>query len=435
MYQRFEAHLSRLLNNNPPNELLVAVSGGVDSMVLLHLLERFNIKLSVAHCNFQLRSTESDEDELFVEKYCQQHCIRFFSKKFDTIDYAQTHQVSIQMGARALRYKWFESLQNAHQIPCLATAHHLDDSIETFFINLSRGTGIDGLLGISNSEKTIRPLLIFSKDEIIGYAQQHQLSWREDSSNHTDKYLRNSIRHNIVPKLKELNPAFLQTFQKSISHLSQMNDFANEALRNIISTITTDTQQSIVLDIEQLLTYHNYQYILYHWLSPYQFTAWEDIYNLPHTHTGKQIFSPTHALLKNRNQLILYPIQHEQETFWIDSLEENIEKPIKLKFTEVFDIEYINNKNIIYVDKNILKFPIIVGKYQESDYFYPFGMQNQKKKVSKYYKDEKLSLLDKQNTWILKSDNQIVWIIGRRQDERFKVTEQTKHIIKIEYSL
>lgn len=432
--QHFKAHLSELLPL-PNGEVLVAVSGGVDSMVLLDLLQQQEIRFSVAHCNFQLRETESLNDELFVENYCTQNNIKFFVKRFDTLSYAKTHNISIQMAARLLRYAWFEALQNTYCIPYLFTAHHLDDSLETFLINLSRGTGIDGLLGINNTEKIIRPLLIFSKEEILNYALQQRLEWREDSSNSSDKYLRNNIRHHIVPKLKELNPYFLQAFQKSIAHLAQTNNFADEMYQKILNQIITTHNQCVSLNIKQLLEYTNYQYILFSWLQPYGFTAWNDIYNLVHSNTGKQIFSSEYTLLKNRNELLLFPIQKDSETVFINSLDQNIEKPLKLFFSEVTDLETFKDKNVIFIDKSLLNFPIIIEKYKESDYFYPFGMQGKKKKISKFFKDEKLSILEKQNTWILKSKGEVVWVVGRRQDERFKVTEQTKHIIKVEYLL
>lgn len=434
MFTEFQNQLSKKYNLLQSKNLLLAVSGGIDSMVLLDLMRRLEFNLTVAHCNFSLRASESDLDENFVVNYCKQNNIPVYIKRFDTKKYAFENKQSIQVSARELRYQWFLELKEKHRYDYIITAHHLDDSLETFFINLSRGTGIEGLTGIRESENIIRPLLGFSRVEIEEYAAENHIEWREDASNQSDKYLRNKIRHQIVPFFKELNPDFLNSFSKTISYLQEVQSFSDEVSEEILYKLLVEENNRNYLKINELLKYKSYKYILYRWLSQYGFTAWNDIYNLVESQSGKFVETEDFKLLKNRNELILSKKNKGfyDEEFLISG-EETITYPIHLKISEVSQVSEMNNPNEIYVDKNLLNFPILLGKWKEGEYFYPFGMQGKKKKISKFFKDEKLSVLDKENTWILYSDNQVVWIVGKRLDERFKVTSNTTSILKIEY--
>lgn len=435
MLTEFQKQLSKKYNLLQSKKLLLAISGGVDSMVLLDLMLKSQMNISVAHCNFNLRGKESDLDEKFVKNYCKHNNVPCFLNNFDTEKYASENKKSIQISARELRYDWFFKLKNEHNFDYIVTAHHLDDSLETFFINLSRGTGIEGLTGIRENENIIRPLLDFSRAEIEQYAIQNNIQWREDSSNSSDKYLRNTIRHNIVPLFKEINPEFLNSFSKTISYLQEVQSFCDEAVDKILNKLLIKENNNNYLKINKLLKHKNYKFILYKWLSEYGFTAWNDIYNLLHSQSGKFVETENFRLLKNRNELILSEknSNFSDEEFLIS--EEKTDYPIGLKISEVSQISEINNPNEIYVDKNLLKFPVTLRKYKEGEYFYPFGMQGKKKKISKFFKDEKLSIFEKENTWILHSDNQVVWIVGRRADERFKITKNTTSILKIEFIL
>ncbi|MFA5556102.1 MAG: tRNA lysidine(34) synthetase TilS [Flavobacteriaceae bacterium] len=435
MLTEFQSQLSEKYKQISSKKLLLTISGGIDSMVLLELMQKSKLKISVAHCNFGLRGEESDLDEKFVTDYCIQNNIPFYIKRFDTQKYATQNKQSIQIAARELRYGWFFELKKEHKFDYIVTAHHLDDSLETFLINLSRGTGIEGLTGIRENENIIRPLLKFSRKQIEDYATKNHTKWREDASNQSDKYLRNSIRHNIVPLLKELTPDFLNSFSKTTNYLQEVQAFSDEVSEEILNELSLQFKDYSALKINDLTYYKNYKFLLYKWLYKYGFTAWNDIYNLVEAKSGKFVETKDFRLLKNRDELILFEKNKEfiPEEFLIS--EDKITYPIHLQFTTVNQISEPTSPNVIYIDKNMLKFPLTVRKYKEGEYFYPFGMQGKRKKLSKFFKDEKLSILDKERIWILLSDNQVVWVIGQRLDERFKVTSNTTSILRIEYLL
>lgn len=431
MLLKFQNHLSAHFPFLQKAKILIAVSGGLDSMVLLDLLSKSNLDYAVAHCNFKLRSEESDQDENFVKSYCQENSIPGFFQKFDTKKFAEDQKLSIQVAARKLRYEWFYELLATQNFDFLLTAHHLDDQLETFLINLSRGTGLDGLCGIpSQNDKIIRPLLTFSKAEIETFAQENQLKWREDSSNSSYKYIRNKIRHQVVPILKELNPSFLDSFENTLQNLDQAKSLVDDASRIIYRKVVQDVDSQKIIDLNELLQLPNYQAYLYQWLMPFGFLAWQDIYELVKAQSGKQIFSEHFRLLKDRETLILEPKTNRiSGDFFIDENQNELNFPLKLQFCNVSSVS-ISDAKTIFVDADTLKFPLKLRKWQEGDYFYPFGMIG-KKKVSKFFKDEKFSLIEKEKAWLLCSDNHIVWLVGKRMDNRFKVTENTQTILKI----
>ena len=433
MLEKFKNHLDQNFPHLYGKKLLLTVSGGIDSVVLVHLCKKIQLEIGVAHCNFQLRDTESDEDELFVQELCTQYNIPIFIQKFSTSDYAVQRKLSTQLAARELRYNWFNEIIENNNYDYIVTAHHLDDQIETFLINLTRGTGLEGLTGIpEQNDKIIRPLLIFSRNEIENFANKNQIDWREDSSNASDKYLRNKIRHAVVPVLKQLNPSFLTSFQETLNHLKQSVELVEDVTAIMYERIVTQLDNKIQINIEELLKLKNYKSYLYQWLKEYGFTAWNDIYNLPHTQSGKQVFSNSYILLKDRNYLLLSPKEKEElkESFFINENLKNHKVPLNLSFC---NISYISNSdnNIIFVDEDKLQFPLEIRKKKEGDSFYPSGM-NGKKKLSKYFKDEKYSLLEKEEQWLLVSNNEIVWVIGKRADQRFLANENTQNTLKIE---
>lgn len=432
MLLKFQNHISTHFPFLQKAKILIAVSGGLDSIVLLELLFQSKFEIAVAHCNFQLRAEESDGDEDFVKSFCTKNSVKGLFQKFDTKQFAEDEKLSIQLAARKLRYEWFYELLATENFDFVLTAHHLDDQVETFLINFSRGTGLEGLTGIpSQNDKIIRPLLIFSRDEIEIFAKENNISWREDSSNASDNYLRNKIRHQLVPLLKELNPSFLTSFQKTLENLKQSQSLVDDASRIVYRKVVTDVENQKIINLSELLQLSNYQAYLYQWLSPFGFTAWQDIFDLVHAQSGKQIFAEQFRLLKDRETLILEPLKPiPQEEYLIFEKDVELNFPLNLHFNVVSSISETNS-NAIFVDADTLKFPILLRKWQKGDYFYPFGMTGTKK-LSKFFKDEKLSLIDKENQWLLCSDNQIIWIIGKRMDNRFKITENTHTILKIE---
>ena len=435
MLPKFQSHINENLPFLKKKKLLLATSGGIDSMVLLHLCHQLELDIRVAHCNFQLRSDESDEDEDFVKSQTDKLQIPIFIKKFDTKRNAEKEKSSIQVVARNLRYEWFNTLLINNDYDYILTAHHLDDSLETFLINFTRGSGLDGLTGIPQQNGSIvRPLLPFSRTEIEIFAKENNVEWREDSSNTSDNYLRNKLRHDVIPILKELNPSLLHSFENTISNLKQAQSLVDDASRIIYRKAVTDINFQKRINLTELIQMPNYHSYLYQWLAPLGFSDWDSINDLVVAQSGKQVFSETHVVLKDRNELILFPKQNEIEpsNFLISKDQREIKFPLNISFCNVDDIS-LEATNCIFVDEDKLQFPLEIRKWQEGDWFYPLGM-NGKKKLSKFFKDEKLSLLDKSSTWLLCSENQIVWVVEKRQDERFKVTEQTTKILKINYT-
>jgi len=432
MLIKFQNHIQQNFAQLKDKKLLLAVSGGIDSMVLLDLFYKLRFDICVAHCNFQLRGKESDGDELLVRETCQDRYIPYFIETFHTTEFANEKKLSIQLAARKLRYDWFHELLSENQLDYLVTAHHLDDNVETFLINFTRGTGLEGLTGIpAQNGNIIRPLLPFSREEIENYAQANQIQWREDSSNASDKYFRNKLRHDIVPILKELNTGFLDSFQNTLHHLQQAESLVEDASKLVYEKVVDEKDNRLEIHLKSLLEFKNYKAYLYQWLKNYGFSAWNDIYDLVEAQSGKQVFSETHVLLKDREKLILSERKSTEKSavFLIESLDSKVNIPLKLEFRKVVNI-FETHSNCIFVDENKLKFPLTIRKWREGDYFYPSGM-NGKKKLSKYFKDEKYSLLDKENQWLLCSEDQIVWVIGKRADNRFTSKETTQNNIKI----
>ena len=437
MLQKFKEHIRIHFPFLKDQKLLIAVSGGLDSVVLTHLFYELNIPVSLAHCNFKLREKESDLDEEFVKLLSQKTSNQIFTIKFKTEEFSKKHKLSTQIAARELRYSWFQELLKEHNFDFVLTAHHADDNLETFLINLTRGTGLDGLTGIpAINRNIIRPLLAFSREEISAYAKANDIAWREDASNASTKYIRNKIRHQIVPILKEINPNLLETFAKTSENLKESKQIIEDKLADISSEVM-ETNYSTGLkittfNIAKINKLSNPKAYVYPLLKAYNFSAWHDIYNLLSAQSGKQIFSKTHRLLKDRDFLILSARNlstSPEDKFWVEENALEILNPIHLIFEDTYQ-KSIENRHTIYVDKDVLKYPLIVRKWQNGDYFYPLGMQG-KKKLSKYFKDQKFSLLEKEETWLLcTAENEIIWVINHRQDKRFVNEHNLKICLK-----
>ena len=440
-------HIDKNLSFLTDKKLLIAISGGIDSVVLTQLFYKLKFSISLAHCNFSLRGKESNKDEQFVKDLGDKLQIPTFTIKFETEKYATENGISTQMAARDLRYAWFEEICKENQIDFIITAHQKDDVIETFLINLTRGTGLDGLTGIPEiNGNIVRPMLPFTRNDVLVYATKKKFEWREDSSNSSIKYVRNKIRIKVVPVLKELNPSLLDTFQNTLENLKGSQQIIKDYIQNVKQKVTTTHNNELHFNVSELKKLSNPKVYLFELLYEYGFTEWDDITDLLDAQSGKQVFSKTHRLLKNRAILILSEMNTEiveNTTFQISENTVEIKQPIQLKFETVtipFDTKNHQNKileelilddnNTISIDYDKIKFPLLIRKWQKGDLFFPIGL-NGKKKVSKYFKDEKLSLLEKENTWLLCSENDIVWIIGKRLDDRFKVTKISSKILKI----
>ncbi|WP_298498359.1 tRNA lysidine(34) synthetase TilS [uncultured Algibacter sp.] len=434
MLNRFNIHTNTNLQFLRNAKILIAISGGIDSVVLTHLCHKLNFNISLAHCNFNLRGEESDADEAFVLQLAENLDLEVFIESFDTDSYAKAHKCSIQMAARELRYNWFEELAEQLQFDYILTAHHADDNLETFLINFTRGTGLDGLTGIPEvNGRFVRPLLPFTTEDIAAYAKANKINWRDDSSNKSVKYLRNKLRHQVIPILKEINPSLLQSFQITLNNLNDTADIVEESTNAVLKrAIASIDNNHIAFKISEFKKVNNPKAYLFEVFKEYGFSEWNDVHNLLDAETGKQVFSSTHRLIKNRAHLLLSEIDLKEDKIISVSQNENqVETPFGVLFFDEADAIFGKRTNAIFVDKDVLEFPLTIRKYEEGDVFYPLGMTG-KKKVSKYFKDEKLSLLEKENTWLLCSGNNVVWVINRRADNRFKVTDKTNKILKIE---
>ncbi|MFS4491676.1 tRNA lysidine(34) synthetase TilS [Maribacter sp. 2308TA10-17] len=430
MLNEFKKHLETNFPNLISEHFLLACSGGLDSVVLTHLFHNLKLDLSIAHCNFQLRGAESDSDEEFVTQLAKRLNIKLNVNHFETTDYVAKNKVNVQIAARELRYAWFAELMEKNQIRTLITAHHADDNLETFLINLSRGTGIDGLTGIPAKTETIsRPLLAFSRAQILDYARAENLEWREDSSNADVKYLRNKIRHELIPVLRELHPTFLQNFELTQSHLKGAIAVLNNHVELLKSRIFESHNDGFRISIEELAVLHPQNAYLHALLKDYGFTAWKDVERLLNGLSGKEVRSKTHRLVKDRDYLLLETLKAAvSESYTIEEEQSEIRIPIKIEMEAVAELKE-TSENILYVDKDSLNYPLVVRKWEKGDYFYPFGMSG-RKKLSKYFKDEKVDVISKEKQWLLCSGDDIVWVIGRRSDQRFSVNEKTKQIVK-----
>ncbi|MDP5092936.1 MAG: tRNA lysidine(34) synthetase TilS [Polaribacter sp.] len=436
MLQKFEQHIKTNFPFLKDSKLLLAISGGLDSVVLMHLCNQLKLNIYLAHCNFKLRNQESDLDEGFVIKLSQLSSNQIFTTFFETALVAKKKQISIQIAARELRYNWFQELAQKHQFDVILTAHHLDDSLETFLIHLTRGSGLEGFTGIpSTNGNIIRPLLPFSRAEILEYAIENNLEWREDSSNATTKYLRNNIRHQVIPILKEINPSLLDSFANTIQYLQDAQQIIDDRIDEVSAKISVEKDGMLFFDISKINKLSNPKAYLYQLLKKYQFTEWNNVVDLLTSQSGKQVFSKTHVLLKDRDFLILDKIttkKSDSESFEILEHQSQISNPIFLTF-ETNSSKNSEARNTISVAKELLKYPLIIRKWQNGDYFCPTGMQG-KKKLSKYFKDEKFSLLEKEKTWLLCTvENEIIWVINHRQDSRFLADSTTENSLQITY--
>lgn len=434
MLKAFRKHIENTYPELVNNHFLIACSGGLDSMVLTKLCKESGLQFSLAHCNFKLRGNDSLGDEEFVRTTANKLDLKVYVTHFDTIGYVNTHKVSVQMACRELRYAWFDQLLKQHDIPFLLTAHHANDNLETFLINLSRGSGIEGLTGMPAKTQTLRrPLLPFTRKELETYAHTNGVDWREDVSNADTKYLRNKIRLEIIPKLNELHPTFSDNFKNSLQYLAETEAIAKNHLQKIKEELFCQKDDAFKISIAQLKALNPLSIYLHGLFSGFGFKELDKIENLLDGLTGKRLASDTYVIVKNRNVLLLSPKNvndaKKQEYYIAEGVEQLLE-PLSLKFSVVSE-RCDNTENTIYIQKKALKYPLVLRKWKNGDYFYPIGFHG-RKKLAKFFKDQKLDILSKKEIWLLCSDEQIVWVVGMRADNRFKVIDGAQEILKIE---
>lgn len=435
MVSRFRQFITehRLFDNG--DNILVAVSGGIDSVVLCHLLFSCNFRFSIIHCNFKLRGEESEQDEIFVQKLAQFYKTPFFQEDFDVRNFTQTHKVSIQTAARQLRYGWFEHLARENSALIL-TGHHLSDQSETILFNLIRGTGIAGLHGIFPQKGyLIRPLLFATREEIADYANQNNLTWREDSSNESDKYRRNFIRHRVIPLLKELNPAFDETMNHTAGKMRAIEEIAHQTIAQKARKTVRKTDQDFRIHIDQLQTLSNPEMFLFHWIAPFGFslTQAKAIIRSIKGQSGKLFESENYFLIKDRRDLI---VDRKSKFTPPLSIPANTSE-IRIDGTDYFfrhipinEHTISSEKHIAALDRSKLVFPLLLRSWEAGDAFVPLGMKK-RKKVSDFLIDEKIPLTVKKKVKVLLSKGEIIWVVGFRISNRFKIRPQTQFVFEI----
>ncbi len=414
--------------------ILLAISGGLDSMVMLDLFLCIKNNIGIAHCNFNLRRDESDEDANFVRSVAHKYEVPYFEKSFETAKFANKHKLSVQKAARELRYHWFEEIAAQENYNYYATAHHFDDQLETFFINLFRGTGVKGLRGIPpKNGNCIRPLLFATRNEIEEYASKQNVTFREDSSNYSEKYLRNRIRHQILPVLAAVKPDYKTGFKKTFQLLKGTEEFIDGEINNLSKNLFRQEEDQVRIAIGKLKKLPHIHFYLYELLKPFGFNE-EVISKIPKAldkTPGKLFISKTHQLLIDREDIIISSVKVvKPESYLIEAGQTEMLYPVKFIFERSPNDEntIINpDPNLAHLDFDKLEFPLKLRKWEEGDYFYPFGMKG-RKKVSDYFIDQKFSLFDKQKTWLLVSGNNIAWVAGHRIDNRYKIDQQTNTI-------
>lgn len=413
------------------SKFLIACSGGVDSMMLAELFVQAGLKPALAHCNFMLRGDDADDDQKFVENYAKEKGLPLYTKNFDTTAFAKEKRISIQMAARDLRYTYFAFLQQTHSLEYLCTAHHADDSLETILLNLGRGTGLSGLSGMKpKRENILRPLLGFTKSELIEIADSLQLTWREDASNSKTDYQRNYIRHKVAPVFKDNFPGFDTGFKNTSKQLINDDALLNYLLSEKIQSLVVEENDLLKMPIAELLKIKGYHSLLHHWLKPYGNFDLASITASLEGKSGRVFANGQHELLVDRDFLILRQAkQDKNKAYYIIEGEEILESPFSLLLGEISaeDFEISRSSKHAAFDKDKLQFPLKLRKWKNGDSFYPLGMKG-KKKLSDFFIDQKLNLYEKEDIWIMLSGDDIIWVINHRIDDRYKISETTKSV-------
>lgn len=440
LQQKFSASVreQQLFDQGTP--LLIAVSGGLDSVVLCALCQQAGFAFTIAHCNFQLRGTESDRDEAFVQSLGKQFNVKVISKKFDTSAYAEGNKISIQEAARTLRYEWFDELLT-REMPAsaiLVTAHHADDTIETALMHYFRGTGLHGLTGIpAVNGKIRRPLLQIYKEELKSFADENGISWVEDSSNEKSAYTRNLFRNELLPAIEKVYPQVKQNLLRNIKRFSDTEHLLNSLTSQLLNKLIRKKGNELHVPVNQLLGYNN-RSLIYALIQPYSFTEKQvdELLKLADADNGQYILSPDgqHRVIKNRHWFILCPAQQQDNNILlIDEGVGTISFPagtLKIEEKEYTGQPIPSGSSDAWLDLKEIQFPLILRKWKTGDYFYPLGMRK-KKKIARFLIDQKLSATAKENTWVIESNKRICWVIGMRIDDRFRIGPSVKKVLKV----
>lgn len=421
----------------PKDRVLLGVSGGVDSMSLLHLLVRLGHQVSVAHMNFGLRGEASDQDEALVKETSNLLHVPFFTKQVATADYAKEQGISIQMAARDLRYQWFYELVEAHHFDFLATAHNADDNLETVLFNLSKGTGIKGLRGIKPKEgHVVRPLLFAEKRKILAYARSNAVLWREDASNAEVKYSRNKIRHEVIPALKSINPSIISHFENTRLRITGTEQVLLQKVTEIKEQYTSLSEGILYISQDWMTGREADVVILIEILRNYDF-SYSQCQNIAKAadQSGKIFYSDKFMLNINRGQFIVKPKDESKDSFAIaiESKEGTYQIgdwSLRVSEHPVVAFQKGDAPHEVFLDSDTVELPLIIRRWEQGDAFQPLGMTG-KKKISDFLVDQKVPLIDKAGVLVLESDATICWVVNYRLDDRFKVTDNTQKVLKI----
>lgn len=440
MIELFQHYINEKELFTKESYVIAAVSGGLDSVCLCHLLYKSGYKFAIAHCNFGLRGAESDQDQDFVYQLAQTYQVPIFTKLFDTKGFAEQEKVSIQMAARQLRYDWFEELAREHKADKILTAHHKSDIAETLLLNLTRGTGIAGLHGIKATHNILaRPLLFATREDLQDFVQTNQLKWREDSSNQSTKYKRNFIRHKVIPLLKELNPNFENTLEETIEKIALTEAVFNQQIETYRSQRFRQEVDHWILSLTNWTGKDQELIILFELLKPFNFSyeQCKVILSVLNQHSGKIVESNSHKLVKDRDCLIITTKTEASPALLIEHNTETVEwegKKLTIQKCNISDYQIITQENIAALDLDKITFPLELRTWKQGDWFFPLGMNN-RKKISDFLIDSKIPLNLKDQIKVLTSNNEVVWIIGHRLDNRFKINPDTKNILELRLTI
>lgn len=440
LIDKFQEYVSRNDLFTKQDKILLTVSGGVDSMVLMSLCVNSGYRVGVAHCNFCLRGTESDEDEILVQERARKYGIECHTRHFDTTAEMELTGESMEMAARRLRYTWFKELCQKHGYTVIAVAHHIDDSIETFFINLLRGTGLRGLTGIHNQVgRVVRPLMFATRKEIMDYALHKHIPYREDSSNKSTKYLRNKIRLGLTPRIREINPRFPFIMYRNIERLMAAQQFIDGAIDNIYEQVTTLNDGIYTIHVDKIQLVGSRDFVIYEILNS-RFGFKGDTVDglckaLSAECSGKRFYSRSHVAYIDRVNITVAPIEEEDRCeVKVQQGQQRAYCGNSVLYFELCDVDslatYNVADNVALLDADKLQYPLVLRRWMEGDSFIPFGMTG-RKKVSDYLIDHKVSIPEKNRQFVMLSEGEIAWLVGRRISDEFRITRQTESVLRI----
>ena len=449
---RFQQFIDEENLFKPKDKLLLAVSGGVDSVVLCKLCKEAGFDFGIAHCNFQLRGPDSDRDEKFVKDLAEKNNVCFYSIKFDTKKVSKEKKVSTQEAARELRYEWFEAVRQNKGFQFILTAHHADDNIETILMNFFRGTGIKGLRGMEpRRDRIVRPLLFAKREELEEFLKANRLEYVSDFTNIREDYSRNYFRIKVIPSIEKIYPGAIDNINKNIQRFRDIEKLYQQAIALHKKKLIETRGNEVHIPVLKLKKTEPQQTIIYEIIRDFGFTSRQvqEVIDLLDSDSGKYIQSASHRIIKNRNWLIIAPNDPGvAQSILIEEGQQNLQFAkghLHIELVQNSLPEYVkegkfmppsagqNNDQYVILDAKEITFPMLLRSWRKGDYFYPLGMKK-KKKLARFFIDQKLSKIEKEQAWVLEMNKKIIWVIGMRIDDRFKITEKTKSVLKISLS-